>query len=283
MALGSGNDSVSATATLTVGRNVTVYGVDHFNTGSLVVGRSYFQSVANKAVSSDFGLSSTGPIKIGGNFTYLGNSSADEIIITTGGSIGGNVDINLGINTDPKFVQGVDMGAVVSTSIGGNVSVSGGFNLAATPNSFFTGPTTSIAGNTTIDFRGAQSANVDFEGTFSGSVTYLTDTDGGNPATVGGTIGGNLNVQLGNGDNTVEVSKPPAGAINWISGNGSDTLTLDGTGLYLVNAIFGTGTNTLTLSATVTLSGTVIGTGGTNTFNQNGAILAPTIQFINFP
>src|SRR5205823_5157277 len=52
-------------------------------------------------------------------------------------------------------------------------------------------------------------------------------TGGGNDSiTLNGAVAGGLSFNLGNGNDTVTAVNAPAGPLNWVSGNGNDSLTL---------------------------------------------------------
>jgi hypothetical protein len=152
----------------------------------------------------------------------------------------------------------------------------------------------SVVGNDIVNLQGAifQSALVQLGNgnnlvTFNGTATIggnltISAGNGDNTLALAGTLNGTLSVNLGSGTNVAVIFTGPGNQLTWVSGNGSDDLTL-GPASYNVNITFGDFVNTLTLDPGTTLSGIIRGSGGTNNFNQNGATLLPTLQFINFP
>jgi hypothetical protein len=201
--LGLGDDSVSSGTSTTIGGNMTLLGVNHMDSGSLTVGGNFSQNVSGESVVSDFGLLSEGPIAIGGSFTYLGNNLSDEIDFTTGGTIGKNVYLDLGTNFDPFSNQGLNMDGLVPMTIGGNLTILGGLNVAAVPNLFLSGATSTIGGNIYINFAGSSSSQADFDGTYGGNaITFIGGFGADSIDFDATTNNANGNFQLGAGADT---------------------------------------------------------------------------------
>src|SRR5262249_26868175 len=154
--------------------------VDH--AGDLTVGGDFTQNVSGELVASDFSRPVGGLTTIGGNFTYLGNSSSDEIFFD-GGTVGKNVYINLGTNIDPAVVQELRMDGAPFT-IGGSLTLLGGLNVAGQPDRFLTAATSTFGGNVYVNFGEGDSV-ANFLGTFGGrSINFIGGT-GSDTVTVG--------------------------------------------------------------------------------------------------
>jgi hypothetical protein len=235
ISLGVGDDSVSSGTSTSIGGNMTLLGVNHMDSGSLTVGGNFFQSVAGESVISDFGLLSEGPIHIGGGFSYQGNNLSDEIDFTTGGSVGGNVYMDLGINVDPFSNQGLNMDGITPMTIRGNLTLLGGFNVAGVPDLLLTRATSTIGGNIYVNF-GAGAAYIVLAGTVFGSSIMVA----------------------GSGDNNLSVHDLNAGGarLTALFGAGNDTVNFD-------------------VTATTLASAYLDGGFGTNAFNQTGTIAFP--------
>jgi hypothetical protein len=111
-------------------------------------------------------------------------------------------------------------------------------------------------------------------------------------------VAGNLDFELGNGDNTVTITNAPGGTLIWNSGTGNNLLTLGtmntpASETWAVKIQFGAGDDTLTLSTdpafTQFITGTADGGGhiAGNVFNNGFPVwqVSPPGSFTvtNFP
>jgi hypothetical protein len=305
---GYGDDTTTVDADLTVGGSVT--SVDNYGANSLL------QTGVNLTVGGSLSVTGVGTysnaggrLKVGtdASFNMAGNSgkvltmtvtglstSVGRMLSVTGGSLNDSVDFtgtDLSVGSTATFSMGNGDNTLTLAPGAGGTGFNG--NLTATfgigDDTVTGGANLLIGGNASFDFGGAATVagnvfNDDSASLYSGNLS-LTGGNDTNDFDIDGAISGGLNVTVGNGTSTTTFTGTVAGTLRYRGGNGTDTLevTPAAAETVTIDAIFGTGTSTLTLNANLTLDGRVEGTGGSYTFNQNGATLAPTLQFINFP
>ena len=179
--LGLGDDSVSAASATSIGSNVSFRGVNDWDAPAAVtVGGSFSMAVNMETETNTFDASVTGATVIGGNLTYIGGNSDDDIFLDVGVVIGGNVNINLGndISGGTQEVRLDNFGG--AAIIGGNVTIRGG----------------TISGNDSIIS--------DADTIVGGNIYINTNNLGDDVVTLLGTVGGrSVSVITGLGDDVV--------------------------------------------------------------------------------
>lgn len=266
----------------TIGGNATLFGVGPFDSGTgntLSVGGSMTMTATVAAANPMTVLLGSLETQIGGMLSINGSTLADVVNVTSKLSLGGNFWLNLG-NGDNTFVLTPTAGG---TGVNGSLSYLGGGGIDVA----VFGADSSISGNTSLDFGEGINTFVDTATSlYAGNLT-LVGGNGTNTQVVTGIIAGNLSITNGNGDgNTSVITATLGGQFRYRLGNGTlGTLTLAPAvpQSIIIDALFGTGDSTFTLGPNLTLSGIVRGTGGVYTFNQGTAVLAPTLQLIDYP
>ncbi|MFQ3592744.1 MAG: hypothetical protein SNJ82_06075 [Gemmataceae bacterium] len=208
-------------------------------------------------------------------------------------TIAGNLSVSFGTAALGNLFEILRAASGETANVNGNVTFTS-INRALTPLTDIFDIQGVIDGNLTLDM-GSGDNDVTFgkAGYVGGNLTIRAQGGGINQLTLDGVVGsgsslsGNVFITLGNGVNTVDVNSDAIqGKLTYRGGNGTNNLTLNPptATTFNVDFLFGTGVNTLDLSsAFTTLTGVVRGSGGVNTFNQSGATLLPTLQFIRFP
>jgi hypothetical protein len=100
-------------------------------------------------------------------------------------------------------------------------------------------------------------------------------------------VTGNVSITLGTGSNTVKFASDSAigGTLTWESGNGNDNLFLAAPQVYVVNAQFGDSTNTVSLdNLAAVLAGSLKGVGKNNVLavEEGLAEQSPILTLTNF-
>ena len=278
---GSGNESVSlnaapnATTGLTIGGSVVASNsTSGYNTFALG-NASASTTIGGGVTLSNFSDSGTTPaVQIGqGQFDTIGGA-----LNVLGPTDNNNVTVNLGMILNANLAQGVSVGSLTVNEGNGNDTVS---FFGASVNDFNSGILTPgvgtvVNGNTLVQFGGGNDYfNVDGdrmeniggqETQFNGNVTYQAGNGNDSINLAGGpilsgifvTIAGNLNIQLGSGNNDFGDEATAGGSnggldftgtvvqgnLNLASGNGNNTM--DYFGLQVngnENFTFGNGNN----------------------------------------
>jgi hypothetical protein len=229
---------------------------------------------------------------VGKSATVTGTNNGDFFLFTpasagVGGNITGNLSVSLGAGAGIGGGNNFDLTS--GTTVGGSVNL----NSSTATSDVFT-VASAIGGNLTANLGNGGTTALPttfalFDGGGAGSVggyMSLSAGNGNNSIDLSqGTVSGNLNVNLGSGNDTATFGTAPGGVLNWTSGNGADSVTLGSatspTGqVWNVHMQFGTGSDTLTLAgpATQFLTGFIDmgGPPGGNSFDPTGQLAAGT-------
>jgi hypothetical protein len=243
------------TAATTVGGDVRVTGGpgdDLVQLGFVTIGGDLVTDLGggDSTIGNDLSVTAgnganTGPTTVKGNLLY--NSTAGlDIVDLAAGVFDGNVTVHMGKGvTNPALAGGVALDTT-ATFIGGNLLETGG-NGDFTTNPF-------------------GQFGTDIQATILGSATFRFG-NGANSIgfAAGSSLGGDLNVHLGNGNNTI---------------------TLDGSQLYDLHVRLGNGNNLFNATnPNSELTGFLIAGHGKNTFNDNngaGATIVPPFKLKGF-
>lgn len=206
---GTGIQSIFAAATtrLLVGGNLNVdlgAGIDPFTSSGNGMGISGFASLANVNTFSNAGNTS-----IGGAFTFNTTSDNQNSSITDSGifSVGGLFTYNGGTARDSVLLTSAS-----ATNLGGDVLINLGDNIGL----------------------GTQTVDIDAPATLAGKLTIISiasaNADIARTAT-GVTINGNIDVNLGGGNNEVQLRGTFGGTdVKFNGGSGNDKATYGLTG-----------------------------------------------------
>jgi hypothetical protein len=227
------------TAAITVGGDVRVTGGpgdDLVQVGFVTIGGDLVTDLrgGDSTIGNDLSVTAgnganTGPTTVKGNLLYTSTAILD-IVDLAAGIFDGNVTVHMGSGvTDPTLAGGVALDTT-ATFIGGNLVETGG------------------NGDFTTDPFGP--FGTDIQATILGSATFRFG-NGANSIgfAAGSSLGGDLKIHLGNGNNTI---------------------TLDGSQLYDLHVRMGNGNNLVNATnPNSELTGFLIAGHGKNTFNDN--------------
>jgi hypothetical protein len=255
---------------------------------------------------------------VGGSVNVAGGNDNSPVSAVISGVVGRNVSFT-GTNSDDNFtLQETDLGT--GGSVGGNVAVNL-LGAGALGNSATLGLGQSVGGNASFVSTGSALDLFDFGGEVAGSLfaqmgqgenlLFINSDDplsvGGSMTVVGGNgtnhfgdsltgrfnpvVGGDLRITLGNGDNgtlldPLSISAAVGGRLYWRSGNGNNVVQLgDGIGdfSYLATMLFGNGDDTVVVNLlNGALTGFLDGGNGTNELVQASGELAATLTLVRF-
>jgi hypothetical protein len=288
----SGGGALGPRNALLLGPGSTVGGdVTAVQFGFVAVGQ---QGRALTAVGGNLNVNDSGsgaPLRVnlfgdvGKSVSVTGTALQDAFFLQPAGpGVGGNVGGDLSVDLGPGG-EGGDIFGVGPDMVGGNTTLT----TLGTPNVFPPGGFI-VAGtfDGSLTVKMGEGANFfAFDQASVGGNLSVTGGNGNDSATLHGTVGGDLSFHFGNGGAVaVTVFTAPAALLRWASGNGNDVLTLaptaSGTG-WNVDVRFGSGEGSFTLAgAGGFISGTVNG-GGTNVFTQGaGWVIVPPWTLQNF-
>jgi hypothetical protein len=221
---------------------------------------------------------------VGKSVSVTGTNPADSFILgPTGPGVGGNVLGNMFLDLGDAGGAGLQAGSTVGGSatlsthgVAPTVGPPGGFTVAGTVN-----------GSLTVNLGDAPNSLAYGATASVGGNLSVTGGGGNDTVAIAGTVGGGLSFQFGNGSDSVTVSSAPGGPLRWASGNGNTVLTLAPTAAgssWNVSVRFGSGDDSFTLAgAGGFISGLVDGGGGSNVFTQGaGWVIVPPWTLQNF-
>jgi hypothetical protein len=276
-------DNLFISGTSDIRGDVNTTGVDNVTVG---------ESVSNDSTT------------IRGNLNVTNAGALNEVVTQVYGTVGGNISMHGSAATGAFLPDELILGSgITPTTVGGNVTL----DLTAFQNDEF-----DVAAGSTIEgnvaYTGVGASAVNMNGSVFGD-TVLTMSDAANLVTMGPsasfngdlhilaghgnntialapTIGGNLRLDLGNGDNLVTfLGTMDGGTLTSNTGNGDNTITLGGTGPYGLVAHLGSGANTMSFDADQTGSTDIEfapHVGAVDTLNQSGTIHGP-FKLVNYP